>query len=289
MPTPRAAPPRSPRDATHARRPQLADQQGDFERRPPLVDPRDTPSWRPPRDARDTPSRRPPPNEGQGARAGEAQAGFRPFHVTWGELHGADARRLLAVVCRRGDIRGGDVGAIRVGPTWSVVEVAEHVADSFAIACQAPDPRNPRIAIRPEGGAPPREQRRPHTDERRPPPDRRDDGDLRPPAPRRAPTERRHHADARPSRGPDHGPRQQSRVDQPPRPDTRRAEAPRPPPKRPRVVEAVVGREERAQRGRASESLAGASQKPPRGAWPERKRAAAPRSAGDAPPKRKKV
>ncbi len=43
-----------------------------------------------------------------------------PFRVSWGEAHGADARRLVAMLCRRGNIRGSDIGAIRVSRTSSI-------------------------------------------------------------------------------------------------------------------------------------------------------------------------
>jgi hypothetical protein len=66
-------------------------------------------------------------------------------------LKGADARRLLAVVCRRGDIRGRDVGAIRVEPTYAIVDVANEVAEGFARAAALPDPREPNVTIRRDG------------------------------------------------------------------------------------------------------------------------------------------
>jgi ATP-dependent RNA helicase DeaD len=100
----------------------------------------------------------PPPTEGdrrptrprarEGATQDEAPRGWALFDVTWGDVHGADARRLLALVCRRGNIQGSDVGAIRVGRTSSQVEVALDVAEAFARAASAPDPRDPRVRIR---------------------------------------------------------------------------------------------------------------------------------------------
>jgi hypothetical protein len=66
-------------------------------------------------------------------------------------LKGADARRLLAVVCRRGEIRGRDVGAIRVEPTYAIVDVASEVAEGFARAAALPDPREPNVTIRRDG------------------------------------------------------------------------------------------------------------------------------------------
>jgi len=78
---------------------------------------------------------------------------YGAFHVTWGEDQGADARRLLAIVCRRGRIRSNDVGEIRIGPTSSVIEVRTQVAAAFAKAAQAPDRRDPRVHIAPLRGA----------------------------------------------------------------------------------------------------------------------------------------
>ncbi|MGD0673856.1 MAG: DEAD/DEAH box helicase [Polyangiaceae bacterium] len=69
------------------------------------------------------------------------------FRVTWGGLHGADARRLLAIACRRGKIQGSDVGAIRVESTYSLIDVARHVADTFEGAAVRPDPRDPHVRI----------------------------------------------------------------------------------------------------------------------------------------------
>jgi ATP-dependent RNA helicase DeaD len=67
------------------------------------------------------------------------------FRVTWGARHGADARRLMALSCRRGGVRGSDLGAIHVGPDASVVEVQAAAADDFERAAKQPDPRDPRV------------------------------------------------------------------------------------------------------------------------------------------------
>jgi ATP-dependent RNA helicase DeaD len=72
-----------------------------------------------------------------------------PVHVTWGQLHGADPRRMLAMLCRRGGIVSSDIGAIDVGRTSSTVQVAEAVAERFLELASRPDPRDPKIAIRP--------------------------------------------------------------------------------------------------------------------------------------------
>src|SRR5580704_4873046 len=78
-----------------------------------------------PRDVRSMPApreeapHRARPNERPRPAPAPPSAGWVTFRVTWGGLHGADARRLLAMACRRGKIRGTDVGAIRVEPGYS--------------------------------------------------------------------------------------------------------------------------------------------------------------------------
>jgi ATP-dependent RNA helicase DeaD len=90
--------------------------------------------------------REPPPRTGRGKPpAGGAE--WVTFRVSWGGKHGADARRLLAVACRRGQIRGTDVGAIRVEATFSLIDVARGVAEAFEVEAARPDPRNPRMRI----------------------------------------------------------------------------------------------------------------------------------------------
>jgi len=82
-------------------------------------------------------------------RAGE----WVSFRVSWGQAHGADSRRLLAMVCRRGAIAGSDVGAITVARTFSTVDVAAGVSAAFEQATSEPDPRDPRVKFsKVEGG-----------------------------------------------------------------------------------------------------------------------------------------
>lgn len=70
------------------------------------------------------------------------------FQVSWGSHHGADPRRLLAVVCRRGGISSGEVGSISIGERSSMVEVTQRVAQSFARSSRRPDARDPHIKFR---------------------------------------------------------------------------------------------------------------------------------------------
>lgn len=83
-----------------------------------------------------------------GPRAHKHGDGWVPFRVSWGDAHGADPRRLVAMMCRRGKIEGRDIGAIRIGRTSSVVEVSASVAADFERAASRPDPRDSRIFIR---------------------------------------------------------------------------------------------------------------------------------------------
>jgi ATP-dependent RNA helicase DeaD len=116
-----------------------------------------------------------------------------PFRVTWGQRQGADARRLMALICRRGDIRGSDVGAIQVESSFSIVEVGAAVAADFARAAGAPDPRDPRVFIvRDDGGKHEAPERAPRADAR-PPHQKAERSKPKHDAPERAP-----HADAHP-------------------------------------------------------------------------------------------
>jgi ATP-dependent RNA helicase DeaD len=78
---------------------------------------------------------------------GGTQAGYVAFYINWGERQGADPRRVMALVCRRGEIRGGDVGSIQIGPNDAVVEVRAEVAETFGVAAGKPDKRDPKIRV----------------------------------------------------------------------------------------------------------------------------------------------
>jgi ATP-dependent RNA helicase DeaD len=109
-----------------------------------------------PRRTHSSPSEPRPEGSGHTSNRDKRRREWVPFRVSWGQEHGADARRLLAVVCRRGGIRGSDVGAIRVARVYSVVEVGADVAERFAAEAQKPDPRNPRVLIKKDrAGVPP--------------------------------------------------------------------------------------------------------------------------------------
>lgn len=73
---------------------------------------------------------------------------FDLFRIAWGQEHGADARRLVAMVCRRGNIESRSIGAIRVQRTFSTVEIETSAAPAFEERAAMPDPRDPRVTIR---------------------------------------------------------------------------------------------------------------------------------------------
>jgi ATP-dependent RNA helicase DeaD len=108
----------------------------------------------------------PPRGPGNGPIHAPNHQGFVPFRVTWGERHGADPRRVLALVCRRGGIQGNQVGAIRIGEVESTFEVAVPVAAEFAELVRKPDTRDPRIRIEAITSGPPGAPQRPPFQER---------------------------------------------------------------------------------------------------------------------------
>ncbi|MBK8940892.1 MAG: DEAD/DEAH box helicase [Polyangiaceae bacterium] len=213
------------------------------------------------------------PRDRVGARGDEA-GGYVLFRISWGQAHGADARRLLAMACRRGGIESRDIGAIRVARTYSTIEVSNAAAASFEASTREPDPRDPRAAIRraPEDRPAPSPEPKAAPAPERPrgpgrPPPRGDAPGGRPPlrtddAPPRA------YAPGRPPRADDAPPRAYPPARQP------RADAPnRPPP-----------RADAPPRGDAPvrPPRADAPGRPPRADAPGSK----PQSLGDARPKR---
>jgi ATP-dependent RNA helicase DeaD len=116
----------------------------------PYRDPRATrpahkqsgPMQRNPRDRPAGPARA--PHGGGPAR----QDGFVTFQVSWGEEKGADVRRLLAILCRKGDVTSQDIGEIRVQARSSAVDVHAAVAAQFEQNASKPDHRDPQVRVR---------------------------------------------------------------------------------------------------------------------------------------------
>jgi ATP-dependent RNA helicase DeaD len=88
--------------------------------------------------------RRGPVRSGGRAASGD----WTRFQVSWGRHHGADPGRMLAMLCRRGGITSGDIGAIEIRDRSSMVEVSAHRAQDFARAATRPDERDPHVKIR---------------------------------------------------------------------------------------------------------------------------------------------
>ncbi len=92
-----------------------------------------------------------PARERAAAKAGGKRTGaenFVPFQVSWGARLGADPRRLLALVCRRGKVTRNDIGSISINRESSIVEVSRAVAEKFEDAVRRKDPRDPNVRFR---------------------------------------------------------------------------------------------------------------------------------------------
>jgi len=256
---------------------------------------RDRPEY--PTRERSEPARASAPYRGAQREGGE----WVSFRITWGGEHGADARKLLAMACRWGEIRGSDVGAIEIERDYSRLSVKASVAATFAEATSKPDSRNPRVTITPDGS---NKGFAPHT---MPPP-----RDL--PKPREAPRARSAEAEAesvprqseraaykkhaeRPAREAAHAPRAAAHA---PRAHAPREAAPAPRAPAPREAAPVprpgAGFPRDASRPRTSTAYPRDAKKRPRdaarpaiGARPAPRGDAPPPRDGGQPPRRRRV
>lgn len=87
------------------------------------------------------------------------------FRVSLGAADKAEPGWLLPLICRRGGVTRNEVGAIRVGPTFTEFQIAGEAAQDFALAAARPDPRAPHVAIEAAGTA---HSTRPHPPRDRP-------------------------------------------------------------------------------------------------------------------------
>lgn len=87
-------------------------------------------------------------DRGPRPRPSRPSAGYTRFGINWGQRQGANPKRLLAVICRRGDINGRKVGSIQIDTYSSSFEVRDEVADHFAQHAERPDSRDPKIRIK---------------------------------------------------------------------------------------------------------------------------------------------
>ena len=90
-----------------------------------------------------------PRGGGGRGRSDRDSENYTRFHVNWGNNQGANPGRLVAMLCRRGDIKGKQIGSIKIMDHSATVDVSNSIAKSFAKLAEAPDKRNPKIKIRP--------------------------------------------------------------------------------------------------------------------------------------------
>jgi len=98
----------------------------------------------------------------RGSRDSRDEGKYVSFTISFGEKHGANASRLLAMVCRRGNVPGRSVGAIRIGEFRSVFDVEVAVAEKFAKASGRIDKREPNVKIRRWNDGPPPKHHKNH-------------------------------------------------------------------------------------------------------------------------------
>jgi ATP-dependent RNA helicase DeaD len=94
------------------------------------------------------------PRRDAATRGRDRDRAWVSFRVSSGAQQGVDPRRLLAIACRRGDIAGSDVGAIRIERSFSIVNIASEVADAFEKNASARDARDPGVRFRRDAHAP---------------------------------------------------------------------------------------------------------------------------------------
>ena len=93
--------------------------------------PGSAPSWQRPQKGND----RPP------------EAGFTRFSINWGPRDGANPRRIMAHICRRGEVASETIGSISMDGNTTTFEVHNAVADDFAQRVQRRDRRDPHLII----------------------------------------------------------------------------------------------------------------------------------------------
>jgi len=96
---------------------------------------------------RGQPGAKPSWQQGEPEHAKRPERGFVRFRINWGFRQGANPRRVLAHVCRRGAVDSSAVGSISMDATSTTFEVAAEAADEFAKRVQRRDKRDPHLVI----------------------------------------------------------------------------------------------------------------------------------------------
>ena len=104
-----------------------------------------------------------PPQRGERPSNDGPRAGFEEtiwFRMDVGRRLNADPRWLLPLICRRGHVTKGEIGAIKIGPEETMFEIPRHLADRFVDSLRRTEgeDRSPEGGIRiiPADGPPPR-------------------------------------------------------------------------------------------------------------------------------------
>ena len=83
---------------------------------------------------------------------GRSQGDSVRFFINWGQNQGATPGRVLAAICRRGQVNGGDIGSIAIHPNASTFDVRAQVAERFERVAGRRDARDPQSRIRLDRG-----------------------------------------------------------------------------------------------------------------------------------------
>ncbi|KJC53409.1 DEAD/DEAH box helicase [Bradyrhizobium sp. LTSP849] len=113
-------------------------------------------------------SERPRPKSGKSSSKHGMADGSVWFRANIGRKKNAEARWLLPMICRRGGIDKGDIGAIKIMDTTTEFEISERVAESFAAKIKRPD-KEDNIRLEPMADAPQGQvasEKRPHAPRR---------------------------------------------------------------------------------------------------------------------------
>ncbi|HXC51368.1 MAG TPA: DEAD/DEAH box helicase [Candidatus Limnocylindrales bacterium] len=96
--------------------------------------------------SRRTDDDRPMHRESEGPRGRDRRA--EQFEINLGHKGGATPQRLLAMLCRRGDVSGRMIGSIEIDSHMASFEVCGDVAREFEHNASMPDSRDPHVLIR---------------------------------------------------------------------------------------------------------------------------------------------
>ncbi len=96
------------------------------------------------------PNRAERPQRGERPERGDRRSkgdSFVDFEINWGHRGGATPARILAHVCRRGDITSRDIGAVRIDRGSTRFGISAEAAEAFARNAAKPDQRDPKLRI----------------------------------------------------------------------------------------------------------------------------------------------